>query len=110
MNFLNRAEQLGQAKVAMREVFLISIILQHTINRVAAPALLYSSTSSCEQDCPVMASRRVLMNNNTLLAVKDIIWKVRKEGGWLGEGDVFIATGTSLSAISVIEVSSEFSA
>ena len=45
VNFLlKRVEQLNQAMVAMREVFLISIIRQHTNNRVAATALLDSST------------------------------------------------------------------
>ena len=111
MNFLNRVEQLDQAMVAMREVLLISIIRQHTINRVAAPALLDSSTSSCEQDSPVM-TRRVLMNNNTL-AVEDIIRtqdRKGREGGLLGESEANIATGTSLSNISATEVSSESSA
>ena len=97
--------------VAMREVLLISIIRQHTINRVAAPALLDSSTSSCEQDSPVM-TRRVLMNNNTL-AVEDIIRtqdRKGKEGGLLRESEANIATGTSLSTISATDVSSESSA
>jgi len=110
MNFLNRVEQLDQAMVAMREVLLISIIRQHTINRVAAPAVLDSSTSSCEQDSPVL-TRRVLMNNNTL-AVEDVLKaqdRKGKEGGLLGESEVNIATGTSLSASSVVELSSESS-
>jgi hypothetical protein len=50
MNFLNRVEQLDQAIVAMREVLLISIIRQHTINRVAAPVLLDSSNRGHHQD------------------------------------------------------------
>ena len=81
------------------------------MNRVAAPALLDSSTSSCEQDSPVM-TRRVLMNNNTL-AVEDIIRtqdRKGKEGGLLGDSEAKIASGTSLSSISAAEVSSESSA
>ena len=57
-------------------------------------------------------TRRVLMNNNTL-AVEDIIRtpdRKGKEGGLLGESESNIASGTPLSTISAVEVSSESSA
>eukprot|EP00092_Neocalanus_flemingeri_P019124 GFUD01020715.1.p1 GENE.GFUD01020715.1~~GFUD01020715.1.p1 ORF type:complete len:265 (+),score=107.31 GFUD01020715.1:51-845(+) len=116
LNFLNRMEQLDQAMVVLREVLLVSIVRQHTIvtreqldsgNR--PPGLvLDSSTSSCDQDSPVM-TRRVLLNNNTLTQGDNMKTPDRKvkEEGLLGSSEADVTAGSSLPAATSVEMTDQ---
>ena len=112
-NFLNRVEQLDQAMVALREVLLVSIMRQHSrakgdqLDCYRGRDVLDTSSSSCDQDSPVL-TRRVL-NNNTLAMQTGLKTpeKKLKDGlpGLIGKEDV-VAAVTSLLAESSVAASS----